>query len=88
MLSVVYPFAQIRKEVETYIEDFSCTATQKTDIGPMIVLLPIMIFVFPPLLFAVLAVLCWKGPEIREQAQISRQNENLQGGGDSAVSSS
>lgn len=50
----------VRRFIEDEVGGFSCSSGLRADIGPMIILVPCLIFVFPPLLGSVLVLLLWK----------------------------
>lgn len=49
----------IRKAVEETIEKDSCSTSVNSDIGPFIILVPVCVFVLPPLIGSVVVLLCW-----------------------------
>lgn len=53
------PNTQIRRLIDEEIGDFACVATTTADIGPFIILVPLVFFVFPPLLGTLAVLLCW-----------------------------
>eukprot|EP00178_Gracilaria_changii_P021142 TRINITY_DN62989_c0_g1_i1.p1 TRINITY_DN62989_c0_g1~~TRINITY_DN62989_c0_g1_i1.p1 ORF type:complete len:556 (+),score=71.52 TRINITY_DN62989_c0_g1_i1:423-2090(+) len=53
-----------RELVDDALEEYTCAdASSRLDIGPMIILIPCLIFVIPPLLCSVLVLVLWKKPE-------------------------
>lgn len=49
-----------RRLIDQQLEDFNCQNAIKPDIGPMIILIPCLVFVLPPLICSVLVLLLWK----------------------------
>lgn len=58
---------QARQLIEEPISDFSCESAVKPDIGPMIVLIPCMVFVIPPLVLSILVLFLWRRTKPREE---------------------
>lgn len=80
---------QIRKIIDDRVGDFSCTQNPKPDIGPFIILVPLSLFVFPPLLGSILVILCWRtAPDAHEeQKQDNDSDAKIQSGGSESKSS-
>ena len=51
---------QIRAIVEEAVGDLRCEAANETDIGPLIILVPLGLFVLPPLVASIAVIACWR----------------------------
>lgn len=65
--------SQIQKIIDDATGNFVPEQSQTPSIGPLIVVIPLGIFVLPPLIASILVATCW--PSHNEESQVERHRD-------------